>query len=530
MNTEDYENRGFPIRNFLIKLILIIIFVFLLVWLLPKFIVPAINKNINWDSKYTEQLDALTSQIFADNLEKMKQAAISYYTDERLPQNVGDSKTMTLSDMIGLKIITPLVDKNNKAVDVEKSYVKITKTEDEYILKVNIKDSEKEDYILVHLGCYNYCDSYICEKKQTDVIIKGDKTPTTPVVEKHYCKIVNGKYYGKNGNVVDKTTYENECVTKRYCEIVNGTYYGKTGNVVDKETYENECTTKPPEVKYYCEIVDGKYYDKNGNVVSKEDYEKSCKEPEKEYIYEYAKTTGAAFSEWTKWSSWGKVSCDTKEINCSDKDITCLKKLQRLNRKEKIGTYEKEYVKTRKVQVQTATYEQKSCANYNYVIINKTTYAVSTASYVGGSSMAGWSLVGTGVYANPPVSTAGHTYVFRGADFGYCSDTCQTLPDFYYDEYQYDGSMSEVSSTTSTTVEATCGEIVTKQIPVFSTITVSDVATRTEPLYGTVCYASTKTRTITSQGETKKTWSKYNDTSLLNDGWYYTGNKKEVTK
>ena len=253
MYTEEYENRGFPIRNFLIKLILIIIFVFLLVWLLPKFIVPAINKNINWDSKYTEQLDALTSQIFADNLEKMKQAAISYYTDERLPQNVGDSKTMTLSDMIGLKIITPLVDKNNKAVDVEKSYVKITKTEDEYILKVNIKDSEKEDYILVHLGCYNYCDSYICEKKQTDVIVKGDKTPTTPVVEKHYCKIVNGKYYGKNGNVVDKTTYENECVTKRYCEIVNGTYYGKTGNVVDKETYENECTTKPPEVKYYCD-------------------------------------------------------------------------------------------------------------------------------------------------------------------------------------------------------------------------------------------------------------------------------------
>lgn len=100
MNTEDYENRGFPIRNFLIKLILIIIFVFLLVWLLPKFIVPAINKNINWDSKYTEQLDALTSQIFADNLEKMKQAAISYYTDERLPQNVGDSKTMTLSDIM----------------------------------------------------------------------------------------------------------------------------------------------------------------------------------------------------------------------------------------------------------------------------------------------------------------------------------------------------------------------------------------------------------------------------------------------
>ena len=34
--------------------------------------------------------------------------------------------------------------------------------DDEYLLKVNLKDSEKEDYILVHLGCYTYCDSYIC--------------------------------------------------------------------------------------------------------------------------------------------------------------------------------------------------------------------------------------------------------------------------------------------------------------------------------------------------------------------------------
>jgi hypothetical protein len=84
---------------------------------------------------------------------------------------------MTLSEMIGLKIITPLVDKNNKPVDVEKSYVKITKAEDEYILKVNIKDSEKEDYILVHLGCYSYCDSYVCEKKPAET---GTVKPTNP--------------------------------------------------------------------------------------------------------------------------------------------------------------------------------------------------------------------------------------------------------------------------------------------------------------------------------------------------------------
>ena len=142
MYTEDYENRGFPFRDFLLKLILIILFVFLLVWLLPKFIKPTTVDNKNMINEIT----AISSQIFSDNLDKMKEAAISYYTDDRLPQKEGEYHQMTLSEMIGLKIITPLVDKNNKPVDVEKSYVKITKAEDEYILKVNIKDSEKEDY------------------------------------------------------------------------------------------------------------------------------------------------------------------------------------------------------------------------------------------------------------------------------------------------------------------------------------------------------------------------------------------------
>ena len=111
MYTEEYERRGYPIRSFLIKLILVVIFVLLLVWLLPKFIVPRLNTNANSNSSTkatttckggttceVSGLDALTSQIFADNLEKMRDAAITYYTADRLPTVVGDSKQMTLSD------------------------------------------------------------------------------------------------------------------------------------------------------------------------------------------------------------------------------------------------------------------------------------------------------------------------------------------------------------------------------------------------------------------------------------------------
>ena len=82
MYNEEYENRGFPFKDFLLKLILIIIFVFLLVWLLPKFIAPAIDKDLGNGTEINENINGLTSKIFADNIDKMKEAAISYYNVE----------------------------------------------------------------------------------------------------------------------------------------------------------------------------------------------------------------------------------------------------------------------------------------------------------------------------------------------------------------------------------------------------------------------------------------------------------------
>lgn len=128
MYTEDYENRGFPFRDFLLKLILIIIFVFLLVWLLPKFIAPAVVKNLDTETTIdSKQLDALGEQIFNDNLDTMKEAAIAYYTDERLPKEVGESDKMTLSDMIGKKLVVALMIKITRHVMLKLVMFKLQK-------------------------------------------------------------------------------------------------------------------------------------------------------------------------------------------------------------------------------------------------------------------------------------------------------------------------------------------------------------------------------------------------------------------
>ena len=106
---------------------------------------------------------------------------------------------------------------------------------------------------------------------------------------------------------------------------------------------------------------------------------------------------------------------------------------------------------------------------------------------------------------------------------GECSG--ETLVLTLDDKYVYTGAMNQVSNTTSTpngsssSVTATCASFVTTTIPVYGYETIEHSS---DLLYGTICYKSTKTRTANTQTK----WSSYNDTSLLNNGWSYTGNKK----
>lgn len=773
MYTSEYEKKGFPFRDFLTKLILVIVFVLLLVLLLPKFIQPKIVQQNCTDSKASSNEEcstlaysSLTSQIFRDNLDEMKEAAVSYYTTERLPKNVGDKEKMTLQAMIDKKIITTLLDKNNKTVDTEKSYVEITKMDNEYLLKVNIKDSEKEDYILVHLGCYNYCNSYLCEKntaEETGFVkasrassttsyvavtpsytvngngsITHNPTPNTTVINHYYYEstgsneqasttnnttnnstinnyyntdnsvtnnyndnsvtnnttnnyyedndtiiIINkcdkdceekehictydkvtktyygsngtkvtreefinqctqpedtpdvpeqpkictydkttNSYYGENGTKVtreqfiiqctepeetpdepeqpkictyDKTTntyygetgatvtreqFINQCtepeveptpsedpeVKKCYHDEETGKYYGKDGLVVTEEEYNTQCTTPTPETKkcVYDEET-GKYYGKDGDVVTREVYNTQCgttpeepTEPEKQYVYKYKKVTGATLSKWSAWSEWEKTSCDTKELACDTNNDACIKKRQLYERKEQIGTYKDTFTKQRQEQRQVATYTQKACSKYNYIIIDNTTYAitdtttyttinkVTTTKTTAVTRAGGWTYSGRGSYANPPRDTASTHYKFVGADYSKCNDKCTSLPNFYYDAYNYTAGDMKVTTSTTTTpittshtdttvtshtdssVTATCGELVTKEIPVYRTIEVTDKSSINKPLYGTVCYKSEKTREVLEEGKTQYKWSTYNNQTLIQDGWVMTGDYKEA--
>ena len=179
-----YEDRRerFSFKSFFLTILLVLLFVFLMLWLFPT----------KWDvnklqSTYDlERLSVLYDEVFANNVARMKDAAIGYYTNERLPQKIGESKKLTLQQMYDLHLVLKMKDIDGNACDVNKSYVEMTKYAEEYRLKVNLSCGDVEDYIIVYLGCYSYCSDGICEKQvatSTNSVKKPEQKPTQQQVK-----------------------------------------------------------------------------------------------------------------------------------------------------------------------------------------------------------------------------------------------------------------------------------------------------------------------------------------------------------
>ena len=513
--------------------------------------------------KYLDALNPLKDQIFNANLQTMKEAGITYFTSERLPENVGDKKTLTLQQMLDMKLLIPFTDRNGKSCDVTKSYISLEKQETEYLMKVNLKCGEEEDYILVHLGCYSYCTTDICEAKpqstekpSTKPIAKKDNvkptpTPTstqtvTPVpryqcrkvgnqywgkywtvvnyetyveqcttpTPKYSCQIIDNKYYGLNGNVVDEKTFNEQCnkIEKHYCEIINGEYWGKDGEKVSKEIYDAECTTPKT---YYCKLVDGKYYGKNGNEVDYNTFVSECTTYlEYEYKKEINEFHAAEFSEWTPWKIYTagvnevikNVKTDTREV--VDLGITTEKK-----------EYEKSVVVTKDVQVKVKDHTYTVCRHFEYVGDGETVIRIDSDWRYTDAWYKGY---------NPPADTISSRWVFQGVDFSQCGSDCTNHPYVIYRQQVRDVTVYKVF----TNITATCTDQVDKTIPIYVTTTDSSIKKVKVTEDVSVHKYKVRTRTLLKaayeEHKVDYKWSYKDDYSLLNQGYVYTGKTREV--
>ena len=128
--------------SLIIKAILIILFVMLILWLFP---VP--------------KLDTFYNRVFSENLKTMKDAAKNYYVGDNIPVSTGDSKTLTLEDMVNKNLIVEFVDKDNNKCSGTNSYATITKTDaNKYVLKVQLSCGTETDYILENINIQSNCN------------------------------------------------------------------------------------------------------------------------------------------------------------------------------------------------------------------------------------------------------------------------------------------------------------------------------------------------------------------------------------
>ena len=144
MYGED-ENKRETLKGVFIKLVLVVLLIFVLMMLFPTkgFVTNYVDEKVKENSG---------SDNFNNNLLAMATAGSGYFTSSRLPKDTGDKVKMTLGEMYKDKLLVRFTDSNNRTCNTNESYLEVTKEDSEYTMKVNLSCSDKEDYIMLHMG------------------------------------------------------------------------------------------------------------------------------------------------------------------------------------------------------------------------------------------------------------------------------------------------------------------------------------------------------------------------------------------
>ena len=255
---------GFAFKSIIVKLLLIVIIVFLVIWLFPT---KNYVKNI-----ISQKLGTGVDQVFNTNIETMKNAAISYYNGGRLPSKTGDSRTLTLKEMLDKNLLISFSDSNGKKCDLEKSYVKVTKNDEDYSLKVNLVCNDKSAYINSYITGVS-CTDAVCSKKK--ITENNDETKDNKESEKKDDEPTDAK---QDVNV-NNTAVSEQC---QYVKKLNGYYkYGAWSN----------WSLEPVQANNTREVQTKQEKIQTGTILVQDGTVKHTQNPKKVTISKYGKTS-----------------------------------------------------------------------------------------------------------------------------------------------------------------------------------------------------------------------------------------------
>ncbi len=136
------NKKGFSIIKLLLFCLLFLFFMFLVMWIVKK---------------STPNLDPIYDSIFRDNINSMQDAGEAYFTNDKLPTEIGDEVKITLQEMLDKNYILPFTDKNGDACNLNDSYVLVVKTKDGYELRTYLKCGNEAHQLVKVLGCHDLC-------------------------------------------------------------------------------------------------------------------------------------------------------------------------------------------------------------------------------------------------------------------------------------------------------------------------------------------------------------------------------------
>ena len=483
---------GFSLKNFILQILIILLILFLLMWIFPtkSFINNGgVNNTSNLSSEDIKKLEVLYGEIFSNNIYSMKEAGVSYFTDERRPSVVGKSVRLTLQEMYNKHLVLKLKDKNGNACSATESYVEMTKSkEDEFQLKVNLKCGDEEDYIIVYLGCYNYCKSGVCEKQVENT--NESKGPVTKPVASATTYYEYTKTGGGSCSWSDWSDWSTDAVSESANKVVqtktestDGSRY-QTGTTTEK--YISGYKTEQYIAGYTTEQYISGY--RNVNQTSQ-----NCTEyVDEQYISGY----------------------ETKKVKVGVTQV-------------QTGTT----TKTITEKVQAGTVEVYSGSSSGTTIPSNT----STYVYKKTGSKTSQSCTCAGC-SNCSTSTVYTWDVYKVTPVYKTVTSVQTVP-VYTAVDVYETQKVPVYSTRKVAVQKACSAnsttepvYSTRSVPVYQTRTVAVYSTRTVPVYNqstsTVKYYRYKTYSCQDNVTYTKWSTNINDTNLVNQGYKLSGNKQ----
>ena len=170
MYEEGNRKLSFNWASLAIKLAILAVIVFIVCLIFTK-----VTNGGNSSSKTL----AMGNTEYITNITAMKDAAFEYFTPSKLPEDVGGTEKLTLSQMLNQKLLIDFTE-DGDVCDINSSYVQTTKTADgNYALKISLDCGEKSDFIVTTIED-NTCINGSCTNNSTNTDVVIDDTPTTP--------------------------------------------------------------------------------------------------------------------------------------------------------------------------------------------------------------------------------------------------------------------------------------------------------------------------------------------------------------